>query len=905
MKHLILSLVLLISCNQLSAQILKGKITNQAGEPIQYSTVYIQERKQGTTANVKGDYEIKLPAGKYTVIYQSLGYEPIFVNVTLSDKTITKNIILPVQYYQIPEVRITASGEDPAYIIMRKVIGMAPYYLNNISNYKAEVYLKGNLVVQNIPRLLQKSMKIASDNESTSISAGSKSSNEDKLIKEGDVFVMESFNEIEFNAPDKYFQKVISFNSTFPEQGDDISPMDFIQASFYQPILVDVAISPLSPNAFSHYKFKYLGASLQGNYTINKIEVIPKRKSQQVFEGTIFIIEDLWCLHSVDLTNENLVGKIKVQQLYIPVQDDIWMPVSHKFDINISIMGFKADAGYGGSVKYLDVKPNLALAKPKTISVDYTGRTALPAEKTDTVKSKTKQQIEKILVKEDMSNRDMVKLSRLMEKESNESLPDSVRNKLEISDKTTHVVEKDAGKKDSIYWAAVRPVPLSELEMKSIRKNDSIKALSTKREIKNDTIPTEGGKKNNMFGTRAQWIIFGHTWRDTSGFYFTHNGFIDKNSIAFNTVDGFTYGLSFRFSKAFKDWNSISVYPDFRYAFSRKEFMWRVNGTYSFNGLKQRQIYLRTGMYSKDIGTGGGINPLLNSITSLFFEKNYLKLYDSKYLIMGFKTEIVNGLNLDISSNIDDRHVLENTTDYSFIRSSNVYTDNIPDNPYLDSASNPVNYMTDMRHADINIKLTYTPFMKYRINNGRKVPRGSTWPTLSLAWQHGINELSQFDNAVRHYDMIRFEAYKRYDDIGAFSELRWRIRAGGFLDNRNVPFYDFFHFNPQPPLVLLDDYQDAFMLPAYYSISTPEAFGELHIKYTTPYLLIKLLPGISNTLMRENVSLSWLGTKNNPNYTELGYSISEIFFLAELGVYVGFEDLGYKSIGGKLILKFN
>ena len=26
---------------------------------------------------------------------------------------------------------------------MRKVIGMAPYYLNNVSYYKAEVYLKG------------------------------------------------------------------------------------------------------------------------------------------------------------------------------------------------------------------------------------------------------------------------------------------------------------------------------------------------------------------------------------------------------------------------------------------------------------------------------------------------------------------------------------------------------------------------------------------------------------------------------------------------------------------------------------------------------------------------------------------------------------------------------------------
>jgi hypothetical protein len=95
------------------------------------------------------------------------------------------------------------------------------------------------------------------------------------------------------------------------------------------------------------------------------------------------------------------------------------------------------------------------------------------------------------------------------------------------------------------------------------------------------------------------------------------------------------------------------------------------------------------------------------------------------------------------------------------------------------------------------------------------------------------------------------------------------------------------------------------MLPAYYSMSTPEFYGEAHIKYTTPYLLLKLLPGLSNTLMRENVSVSYFGSRYHKNYTELGYSISEIFFLGELGVYVGFENVNYSSVGGKLVFKFN
>ena len=107
-------LLFLIVNTTSQAQILKGKITSQSGDPIQYSTIYIQELKQGTTSNTKGDYEIKLPPGKYLVTYQSLGFSPVFANITIEDQTITKNVILPLQYYEIPEVRISGSGEDPA-----------------------------------------------------------------------------------------------------------------------------------------------------------------------------------------------------------------------------------------------------------------------------------------------------------------------------------------------------------------------------------------------------------------------------------------------------------------------------------------------------------------------------------------------------------------------------------------------------------------------------------------------------------------------------------------------------------------------------------------------------------------------------------------------------------------------
>jgi hypothetical protein len=898
MKHLSWIIIITILSVQVSkAQILKGKILNQSGEPVQYSTVYIGELRQGTTSNTKGDYEIKLPAGNYTVTYQSLGYAPVDVKIAMAGKPVLKNVVLPLQYYSIPEVRITASGEDPAYIIMRKVIGMAPYYLNNVSYYKAEVYLKGNLVINRIPKLLQKTMKIEAKNEDGS----SVSSNQ---IKAGDSYMMESFNEMEFTAPDKYFQKVISIQSTFPDEGNQVSPMEFIQASFYQPVLADMAISPLSPAAFSHYRFRYMGASLQGNFTINKIQVIPKRKSQQLFEGTIYIIEDLWCLHSVDLTNENVAGRVKIQQLYIPVENDIWLPVSHKFGFNISIMGFKADGGYGSSVKYITMRPNTNLQKPATISTDYTGKP--PKEIVPTVAeiSKSRKEIDKLLQKDDLSNRDMVRLSRMMEKESKKSSSDSSSKSLEVTDKTVHIIEKDAASKDSSYWATIRPIPLSDSEMRAIRVRDSVKSSLLPRKVKVDTTTTAKKKDNKKFQKASKNLMFGRSWSDTTGFSVGWNGLLQGKNFAFNTVDGFLYRLDFRLSKSWKDGGSFSVYPQAGWAFSRAKPLIRVNASYYFDETNKNQVFLRTGITSKDIGNNGGINTFINTATSLLLKKNYLKLYESRFLTVGYRSEPANGLVLELAAGYEERKVLENTADFSLSRSAKEYSPNIPGNSYLGSDSDPIHNLRNQLHGDFSAKINYTPFQKYRLSKGKKIPMGSDWPEFSLTWKHGFNEFGEMVSKLRQYDMMIIEASQRINS-GAFSEFRWRFRTGGMFDNRNLPFYDFFHFNAQSFPFMLNDYGDAFMIPSFYSLSTPELFGEAHLKYASPYILLKLLPGLSNTLIRENIYLSWLGSRFHTNYTEIGYSLSEIFLVSEIGVYVGFDDLKYRSTGLKLVFKFN
>jgi hypothetical protein len=55
--------------------------------------------------------------------------------------------------------------------------------------------------------------------------------------------------------------------------------------------------------------------------------------------------------------------------------------------------------------------------------------------------------------------------------------------------------------------------------------------------------------------------------------------------------------------------------------------------------------------------------------------------------------------------------------------------------------------------------------------------------------------------------------------------------------------------------------------------------------------------------MRENVTLSYLGARYHKSYTEIGYSISEVFLFGELGIYFGFDNLKFRIAGMKLVLR--
>lgn len=861
----------------LLSQGIQGEVRDVNGDPVPYAAIFIKELTRGTTCNALGMYSLPLPAGNYTIYFRSLGYTEVTRNVTVEDDYIKLIIQLPPQTYMIPEVRISASGEDPAYWIMRKAIGLANYHLNEVSSYKAQIYIKGAAILRKLPRAIAKRIDV-----------------EGVKVKEDEAYMLESLNEVGFKAPDDYTLKVIASQNTLPGYADNVNPMDYINASLYQEEIEGV-ISPLARTAFSHYKFEFVNSFMVGTHIINKIRVIPKRKSPQLVEGYLYIVEDLYCLHSSDLSLNTIAGTLSLQQQYANVIMDAWLPVSHKIQAEIDIVGVKGTATYVSSLEYRDVvlNPNL----PETYF-----KSSIQAEETKDPEqpvSKEQEKINELLEKEELSNRDVAKLSKLMEKESQYEAGDDLKEDLDQTG-TTITVAEDAVKNDSTYWNKMRPIPLTPEEHLTLKSRDSIIGFQ------NDTIAPDSSRASGRKKVSFKNLVYGRTYiRNRGKLRFKHDGLIDLEKFGYNTVDGIYYGQGFGINWRPDSIHIINTKLDLSYAFMRKAPLIRWDTYYLYAPMARGRFGLNLRYRSLDFNKNQGIPPATNMLYTLFMRQNHLKMFEQIDATLYNIIDPVHGMTLQTYVNYGVVNQLENNSLFSFFyrnAEEERFTENTPAGR---DALAPE--LQGHKRFGVHIELEYTPKRYYLIRNYRKVYRDSKWPTFSLAYRAAI-PLEQ--SGWSDYKMLEAKINHSFD-VGLMSKLAWSLTAGSFLDTTSVHFSDYKHFKSNPLYIDMAGLDRALMFSDYYQASTKRYWAKIHATLTSSYLLIKYLPWFSERLWQESLDLAYLYTPETPNYLQVGYRLEDIFFLMDLGVYVGFRESlektgqwGYQDVTFRLNFKF-
>lgn len=415
-------------------------------------------------------------------------------------------------------------------------------------------------------------------------------------------------------------------------------------------------------------------------------------------------------------------------------------------------------------------------------------------------------------------------------------------------DNTFLKFQDSANKKPVAYWDTLRPLPLLEEEVKDYKKKDSLEVVRKDPHYL-DSLDRIRNKPNFMMMiSRGQ--EFSIEKKKT-----TVNIPPLLNEVQFNTVEGWVVQISPTYEKRFSDAkrNKLTISPHFRYGFSNKHFNSYLSSEYRFGKKYFSAVSLSGGKRLLQFDNAGQIAPMFNTLSTLQYKRNYLKIYEAWFGKAGLSKEVGEGVILSGTLEYQDRMPLENT-DYQTWRK----WDNRTFSPNI----------TFDRHQALTgtFNIRWKPGTKYIEFPERKISIGSRYPTFVLSYTKGFKDIAGSDVDYSRWD------FSVNDDLNMklFGSLRYRLTAGGFLNTKSAFFQDYKHFNGNQ-IAIASNYLESFQLMPYYAYSNKDKFYSAgHVEYHLNGLLTNKIPGFKR--------LNWfLVGGANALYLKSGAKYSEAF----------------------------
>ncbi len=677
LPKLLFVLILLCLPAWLFAGVLKGRVVDYKGARLPFATIYIEGTTIGVNANGNGDYELNVAPGLYKVLCQYIGYEQTTFNLSVTgNETIEHQFVLKGQNLEMKEVVIHSDAEDPAYEIIRNAIRRREFHLKQVQSFQTDIYLKGGMRSRKMPKKFM----------------GQKTTDETDIVDSvgrGVLFLSEE--DASYYAEGNKKKTVIhSVHQSGSPNGLGFSKFPSVMTFYENNVNVFSGesrgfLSPVGDNALFYYKYRLEGQFQEQGHTVYKIKVTAKRAYEPCFNGEIYIVDQDWAIHSLNMvlakkSGMDIVDTLKVDQLFLPLQKDVWVIKSQVLYFTVNIFGFDVTAS--GVTVYNNQKVN-------------------------------------------------------------QPIPDSI-----FADKITSAYDKTANKKDTTYWKDNRPIPLEKDESRDFIAKDSLRLKVASPEFadsirrkRNAFKPlgflvsgyTYTTKKNkNVFSTNSVLVGLG-----------------SDNMVNFNTIEGFNVVPQIGCRHMIDTGKYLNVESIFRYGFSNTHFdvagrVYYVTRDRTFLN-RAWTIGIEGGKYVFQYNPDNPVLPFLNTYTALFYRDNDLKLYERYEATAYLGRNYGNGLTWYVKPSYQQRLPLNNTSFYSIWPGSfSGYRSNSPVN-LVNTATAWEQHDAALITASVSYKpgFTYTQYPDYKVANG------SDWPRFTLFYEKGIpgiiNSVSNFD----------------------------------------------------------------------------------------------------------------------------------------------------------------
>ncbi|HEY9341802.1 MAG TPA: DUF5686 and carboxypeptidase regulatory-like domain-containing protein [Hanamia sp.] len=817
----LLLLLFMIPVFTASGQKIEGSVKDEEGNILPFASILVKGTTLGVTANNRGQFSISLAPGNYTLDCRYVGYTSQEKQITLGAANETVNFVLEIQNLTLKEVIITNGGEDPAYEIIRQAIKKRPFYEEQVKAFEAEVYIKGIIKMINLPDKFMGKKIPEEDRSGMGLDSSGK----------GIIYLSESVTKVSAQQPDKFKLEVISSRVS----GSNGIGFDFPAFISFYKNNVNVFtsqfnprgfVSPIADGALNFYKYKFLGSFFEDGNEVNVIKVIPRRNYEPLFSGIINITENDWRIYSCDLlltkkSQLEILDSLKISQIHVPVNNEVWRIKNQVLHFTFDQFKLKAAGDFVNVYSKYNLDPRFA---------------------------------------KDFFNRVVVKYDTAVNKKTKE------------------------------YWDTVRPVPLEPEEIKDYKVKDSL--LKVRQDSSFQSMDSLRKKQGPLKISQVLWSGVNRTHYDTANTYRIQFDPLIK-TLQYNTVEGLAINPSLVISKLVKKWNTkVSFIADVRYGFNNNHLNPWAGLTFSSNDdfsmdkkFNRKSFFIAGGKRVSQFFKESDIDGLGNTITTLLYGRNDMKIYENYFAKTGFRKQWESGAKFLIEAGYEDRHPIENTTDFILNKKwLSRFTANYP-TEILSSQFDP--HQSVVVHASFSIR----PGQRYIQFPKSKMAIGSKYPTFTLDYSKGFKNI--FGSDV-DFDKWSFDIEDE-TNLKLAGSVKYNFTLGGFLNDNLVYAQDYKHFYGNVSHVA-KAYVKSFQNIPYYQFSNTSSFyAELHLEHHSNGLLTNKIPLFKKLNWNLVEGTNALYINPDTRYAEVFVGLENIFKIFRIDAVAGFQN-GFKPV---------
>ena len=449
-------------------------------------------------------------------------------------------------------------------------------------------------------------------------------------------------------------------------------------------------------------------------------------------------------------------------------------------------------------------------------------------------------------------------------------------------------IAEGANEKDSAYWAEHRPLLLQEDERLDYIRKDSLQRRRESAAYR-DSLDRVSNRLKPM-----GLLTTGYTYRNRKRRSFLHFDGL-ATSLLFNSVEGLAVNYGVRYIKQVDTVRNrnFTVYGNARYGFANNRFNGYLGTIFPLGG---STFNLYGGSTVQDLNNRGSLPPLFNTISTTFFGRNYLKLYERTFGGVEWRYTLPANVKVVATTTWENRLWLPNSTTYTFWKQNERHLTS--NNPFIPAEDIPL--FEENQAFKIGVGLSYDFGTRYETYPDRRVYLPSKWPTLSINYTKSIVGVFGAD---ADYDLLAARLQKTKVPLGRYGQLSFDISGGTFLSADRVYYTDYRHFNGTQTRIS-DQQQRTFLLLDYYRHSTAEDFVEIHTEYNLSSMLTSKIPLLRKLKLQEIVGLHYLNTTEVAHYGEthcgLQWQNLRIIYARSFGAEPDLRGKGAIRIGLRL-----